>query len=273
MPEFSVKPFALPPEEAIKYFEAKGFAITWDWREQATLNNSQVFTVAKAMKMDILQDVRGMMDSALKEGLSFKEFQKSLEPRLRAKGWWGKQLVDGKRVQLGSPWRLRTIYDQNITSSFGAGRWKAQTENKAIRPYLRYEAIRDARTRPAHRAWHGVIKRVDSLWWRTHYPPNGYLCRCVARSLTPEQAKKLGGVTSTGKIPKVDGKVLKPDPGFSNNPGIDRWKPIASDYPSDIWEAQKKTPSKKISIGGSSVLLPVSGILSKVPKELPEGEK
>ena len=116
MPDFPTEPFALPPEDAIKFFEEKGFEITWDWREQLLINNAQVFTVAKAMKMDILTDIREMVDSALKEGMTFREFQFQLEPMLKAKGWWGK--VTTIPSLCGHPGRFDKAIARKITRNY-----------------------------------------------------------------------------------------------------------------------------------------------------------
>ena len=44
------------------------------------------------------------------------------------------------------------------------------------------DALLDARTRPEH----GVILPVDHPWWKRHYPPNGWKCRCKAMSVGPD---------------------------------------------------------------------------------------
>lgn len=231
-PEISEAAFDLAPAEAIAYMEGKGFVTTWDWKEQLVINSAQVFTVAKAMSMDVLQDIRSEVEAALKNGTTFKDFQKNLEPRLRAKGWWGKGVdpVSGKTVQLGSPHRLETIYQTNTQSAYQAGHWKRQEENKVNRPYLEYDAVGDAATRPSHLELSGVVKPVDDPFWSTYYPPNGYNCRCRVISLTPEQTNKKGGVTEGD--PEVD-----PDNGFSQNSGKTPWQPKKADYDADIWRA------------------------------------
>jgi len=246
----------LAPEEAIKSLKSKGFAITWDWKAAAKASKEQAFTVAKAMKMDVLQDIRGMLDRSLADGLSFRGFQKELEPMLQARGWWGKQVVDGKVVQLGSLHRLKTIYDTNMQSALNAGRAQAQLDNQDNRPFLEYIAIQDSATRPTHMALHGTIKPIDSAFWKTYYPPNGYRCRCRTRDLTFKQMKKRGGITK--EIPKIKDaipqmksrgistkeivkrkdldSIVKPDEGFNSNP-LKAWEPKKTDYDTDIWNA------------------------------------
>jgi uncharacterized protein with gpF-like domain len=79
-----------------------------------------------------------------------------------------------------------------------------------------YDAINDSRTRPSHRAMDNIIKPIDDPFWSTHYPPNGYRCRCHVRSLSVEQAEKKGGTTLN--VPAN----AKPDTGWDYNGGENR---------------------------------------------------
>jgi SPP1 gp7 family putative phage head morphogenesis protein len=223
----------LPPAEAIAFLKKKGYKITWDWKEQIKLNNAQVFTVAKAMQMSVLQDIRDMLKKSLADGLSFYDFKKELEPRLKAVGWWGWQVVDGKRVQLGSPHRLKTIYDTNMQSSFNVGRWKHFEENKDSRPMLRYVAVMDGSTTDICQQLDGQIHPVGSPFWNTNAPPNHYGCRSRLESLSRKQAAKAGGETK--KKPDE-----KPEEGFSQNPAKQQWEPNKKDFDNDIFETVQK---------------------------------
>lgn len=225
--------FNLPPAEAIKFFEAKGYAFTWDWQEQLTLDHRKVFTVAKAMRMDVLQDIRGMLDKAMQEGITFQQFKKELSPRLRAKGWWGKAEVEGKVVQLGSPYRLRTIFQTNLQSSLSAGRWKAFEDNKDDRPYLKYVAVMDGSTTNICINLDGVIKPVDDSFWNINAPPNHWNCRSRLRPFTVTQALR-----SKAKIPPD----VRPDKGFEYNPGRRDWAPEPIRYDQDIWSIGETLP-------------------------------
>lgn len=249
----------LPPEKAIEYFKSKGYTFSWDWYNTWQEAYAKAFTVAKVMRMDILQDIREMVQKALQEGITLQQFKKELEPKLKAKGWWGKKLIGdetgAKQVQLGSPHRLRTIYQTNLQTAYMAGRYKVMMENVDNRPYWQYVAVMDSRTRPAHKALHGKVFRYDDPFWNTHYPPLGFNCRCRVRALTPEQAKEAGISKGEGHITWQDalvskrtgelqsvavyhgpltGQKIATDVGWSYNPGKAAWFPDLDQYPYDV---------------------------------------
>ncbi len=262
-PKILLDAFNLPPAEAIEFFRRKGYTISFDWWETWQEAHARAFTVAKAMRLDILRDIREAVDSAIAEGKTFSQFRKELEPKLRAKGWWGKQkIIDpktGKAVEawLGTPWRLKTIYRTNLQSAYMAGHYKQAMEVAEYFPYWRYLAVLDQKTRPSHRALHGKIFRYDDPFWKTHYPPNGWNCRCHVQKLSERQLKRWGledrVESSEGKLKKElalvsektgemrpvtvyrDGDiVMAPDPGFSYNPGLAAWQPNLDRYPYDV---------------------------------------
>ncbi|MEW6115367.1 MAG: phage minor head protein [Nitrospirota bacterium] len=244
----------LPPEKAIEYFKSKGYTFSWDWWDTWQEAHAKAFTVAKVMRMDILQDIRGMVQKSLNEGLTLQEFRKQLTTRLQAKGWWGKKMImdaEGKasEVQLGSPRRLRTIYQTNLQTAYMAGRYKEFMENIDDRPYWQYVAVMDSRTRPAHAALHGKVFRYDDPFWNSHYPPNGWGCRCRVRALSKGNLKsrRLTVESSEGKLSSQDALISKktgeltevtayrdpvtgmkiaPDAGWNYNPGKAAFEPF-----------------------------------------------
>jgi len=237
-------PVNLPPAEAVEWFRAKGYQISWGWQDVYAEQHGRAFTVAKAMRMGVLEDIRGAVDHAIAEGATLREFARDLTPRLQAAGWWGgTRMVDPrtgeeKDVQLGSPRRLETIFDTNLRTAYAAGEVERQERTKARRPYLRYVAILDGGTRPEHRAWHGTVLPADDPWWSTHYPPNGWGCRCAVQQLSDADLERYGyQVSSTappsdtyewrnprsGEVRQVPGGI---DPGFDHNPGATPWRGI-----------------------------------------------
>lgn len=95
----------LPPKEAIAYLKAKGYAITWDWEEMWQAAHAKAFTVAKATRLDILEDIRKAVEKALAEGKTGAWFERELKPILQGKGWWGRQEHIDQGTGTPSAWR------------------------------------------------------------------------------------------------------------------------------------------------------------------------
>lgn len=241
--------FKLAPAKAIKYFKKKGNTLSWDWYEVWQHSHKKTFTVAKVMKEDVLKDIRTAVDKALSEGKTFLEFQKELKPTLQKKGWWGEQIVvdtDGvaQKVQLGSMYRLKTIYRVNMQTAYMAGRYETQIDNTENRPYWQYVAVMDSSTRPEHAELNGLVFRYDDPFWKSFYPPNGWNCRCRVTALSDYnlEKKKISVNSSSGLLSDemklvskksgeykpvsvytdpLTGKKISTDAGWSYNPGAD----------------------------------------------------
>lgn len=230
-------PPVLKPEEALRFFRAKGFTFGFSWQDVWQEEHARAFTVAKAMRRDLLEDIRAAVDRALDEGWSLGRFRKELRPVLEAKGWWGrKSMIDPatgeqKLVQLGSPNRLKTIFQTNMRTAHAAGRWERIERQKKVFPFLEYRSVMDGRERPEHHAWHGTLLPVDHDWWDTHYPPCGWKCRCnaVPRNQRMMDARGLSVTKNpvvfpkeewrnkrTGEVHRIEQGI---DPGFSYNVG------------------------------------------------------
>ncbi len=82
MPE--VLPFNLPPAEAIAFFRRKGLALSFAWQDIYAAEHARVFTVAKAMQVDVLEDIRRAVDRAIAEGTTLREFRQIIRPILRS---------------------------------------------------------------------------------------------------------------------------------------------------------------------------------------------
>lgn len=167
----------------------------------------QAFTIAGIASFEQLKAVKDSLDKWLSEGKTFKQWQKAIAV---------------KDLELPK-YRLETIFRTNLQGNYQAGHWEQIERNKEARPYLMYDAINDSRTRPAHRAMDGIIRPVDDPFWKTHSPPNGYMCRCGLISLTEAQAKARSnpGTTekpATGLDKAINETTMQPDTGWDYSP-------------------------------------------------------
>ncbi len=241
--------FGKPPADAIRYFEQKGYQITWSWRDAWQEAQARAHTVAGITKLEILQDITEGLQEALKQGKTLEQFKGELTPLLKRKGWWGRDAqvnketgeIHGKGL---TPARLSLIYRQNLQTAYMAGRYQQMKAATATHPYWQYIAILDGRTRPAHRTLHGRVFRHDDPIWRAIYPPNGFNCRCRITALN-QRALERGQLIvldsrdwttielvdisprnpAAGKAPVTVfktpdmPKAFRVDPGFNYNPG------------------------------------------------------
>lgn len=209
------------PKEALDFLRAKKLAPEdkrFDYRDVWREEHAVQFTVAKAVQTDILEDIRGAVDQALAEGETFRSFSKQLRPKLEEKGWWGiKEEADPitgeiRQVQLGSPRRLKTIYQANMRTARAAGQWERIQRTKKALPYLLYLSSTAREPRDEHRQWYGTLLAVDDEFWNTHMPPNGWGCKCSVRAVSGPEADRLDneGIQDPGAPPVRDPRTGLP---------------------------------------------------------------
>ena len=220
--------------EALKHLTGKRSHISFAWQDTASYEHAVSFTVAKMMDEDMLAETRAAMTDALANGTDFATFQKRLKPYLMARGWWGQAVMGDpdtgeiQKVQLGSTRRLRTIYHTNLHTAYAAGQWERIQRNKKLFPYLKYIPSDAAEPREAHKPFYNIVLPVDDPFWSTHFPPNGWGCKCNVRALTREQAEKTG-ISKSPVLKDVEHINTRTDeveyypegvnPSFAHNPG------------------------------------------------------
>lgn len=92
-----------------------------------------------------------------------------------------------------------------------AANWERYVENAERYPNLEYRTQNDDRVRDSHASLHGIVAPIDSDFWKSNYPPNGWRCRCYVVQTAADPTKK-------EKIPVIS---VKDHPlEFRNNVGI-----------------------------------------------------
>jgi SPP1 gp7 family putative phage head morphogenesis protein len=221
------QPGAVPFDEAIAFFRAKLNLPTRTWTDLWQDQHAAAFSVAGAMKADLIQDLRNAVDRALADGTTLEDFRRDFAAIVKRSGWSYRGSFE---------WRTRTILETNLRMAYAAGKWQQAQATAEDFPYLRYVAVLDDRTRPDHRRWHGTILPVGHAWWRTHYPPNGWGCRCTVQQVNERDLKRRGWRVQpeaprdplvSKPVRDIDGTrtVQVPrgiDPGFAYNVGEGR---------------------------------------------------
>lgn len=237
----------LIPKEALAWLKAKKLRPGFDYRDVWREEHRNSFTVAKMLQLDLLSDVKALVEDALQSGQTFSEFREMLQPLLIKRGWWGVQEMDDpltgetRTVQLGSDRRLRTIFDTNMRTARAAGQWERIQRTKQTMPYLMYELGPSREHRVEHVKWARLCLPVDHPFWQTHFAPNGWGCKCTIRQVSRGEYAQLAAQGTihteapeirtvrwvnkrTGEEEDVPEGI---DPGWNYNPGINREQELA----------------------------------------------
>nr|DAG02276.1 MAG TPA: minor capsid component [Myoviridae sp. ctRci5] len=171
--------------DAADYLRARGVEPAAEFYARLEHLRKEAWTLAKISDVEQIEQVKQSLIQALQEGKSFREWQQALTPEM---------LALPKHYQ-------ETVFRTAVLSSYNGAKWTHFRAHAERRPVLRYIAINDSRTRPAHRALHGLMMPVEDARWANLAPPLGFNCRCSLVSLSDKQAKALGYTGTPQELP------------------------------------------------------------------------
>jgi len=167
------------------YFRRKVNIPSERWDDLKHAEHASGFMIAGATKMAVIDDVRKAVDAAINKGETLTDFRKRFAQIIQSSGWPGGA---GGDSEAGVRWRTSVIYHTNLRTAYMAGRW----ETLKTFPYLQYQHNTVKNPREDHRAWDGKIIATNDPWWETHYPPNGWGCRCTVTGVSEARLRALG---------------------------------------------------------------------------------
>jgi SPP1 gp7 family putative phage head morphogenesis protein len=170
-------------KEATEHLRQKVQVPTERYRDLQGLIHAKAFTVAGATKQQLLSDLFNAVGAAIADGETLNDFRKRFDTIVKEHGW---------SYNGGRGWRTQVIYQNNKNTARAAGRWQQQQRTKAKRPYLLYLTAGDHRVRKEHHAWDYILLPVDDPFWTSHYPPNGWGCRCRVVSMSDRDVERSG---------------------------------------------------------------------------------
>lgn len=145
---------------AADYLRARGVEPAADFYARLEHLRHEAWTLAKISDVEQIEQVKQSLVKALAEGKSFREWQQALTPEM---------LALPRHYQ-------ETVFRTAMLSSYNGAKWTHFRAHAERRPILRYIAINDQRTRPAHHALHGLMMPVGDERWQQLAPPLGFNC-------------------------------------------------------------------------------------------------
>lgn len=189
---------------------------------------------AAGMTDALVRDINAAILDAVEEGTGLQPFLGAWTEMTARHGWTRDDEDPASAAR-----RAQLAFRMLTAQAYAAGRWQQIQRLKDARPWLRYvhvdPELTQSGSRDEHAAWHGTILHVDHPWWLTHFPPNGWNCRCYVTSLSDRDLVRYGWTVSAEAPAErtvivmargADG-VRRPvqtpagiDPGFAVNWGV-----------------------------------------------------
>lgn len=180
--------FNKPFQEQIDFLKSKLNLPSGRYDDIRKSAHDRAFMVAGAAKADLLNDLHDAINKAA-EGESIGKFRQRFDEIVKRNGWEG---WTGSGSKKGRDWRTKVIYQTNLSTSYAAGRYKQLNDPdlRKVRPYWQYihnDTVQHPR--PLHVSWSGLVLHADDPWWQTHFPPNGWGCRCRVKAVRESEFK------------------------------------------------------------------------------------
>lgn len=222
--------------------------------DPAYSGHDRKFMVAGAIKADLIDDLGQAIRKAETEGRGFGQFQKDFRTIVERNGWHG---WTGEGTAKGEEWRMRTIYQTNMRTSYMAGRL-AQLRKSGFKFWV-YRHSGAAHPRLNHLSWDGVALPPDHPFWVTHYPPNGWGCGCIVEGAMDAAGIRRVGGDPDKKLPDnwrdLDPRTGAPKgigKGWAQSPGED-----VTDDIDRIVKAKLEALTANVGAGYGAEMLPI----------------
>lgn len=205
--------FNLPFDEAIEFFRKKINLQTETWQAIWKEMHARAFTVAGAMKTDLLDDIREAIDQALSQGTTIEVFREEFDEIVSRHGW---------AYRGGTAWRTAIIFNTNISVAYAVGHYQAMMEPAVLasRPFLRYVGTSSRNPRPEHLKWVNLVLPADDPFWKTHYPPNGWGCKCGVVNHSAREVKRIKAEEKGGDYPVKETAPKKETWNWEDEAGV-----------------------------------------------------
>jgi uncharacterized protein with gpF-like domain len=207
------------PEEAIEFFRRKVLLTDEEFQALSDKNHRKAFTLAGVADIDVIQDVFDSLDTALEQGIDFRDWKQTI----------GETLSDAWGGTVANPgFRLETIFRTNLQSSYAAGRYEQAKATREDRPYMMLLDVPDKDQCEDCAAISEAIggKAIPFDEWDDELPPYHCNCRDTVITLTEDEAVAQGVLE---EMPDLDDHI---DDGFMGPP--DDYEPDAKEYDDEL---------------------------------------
>lgn len=230
-----------PNEAAEAYIRGKAVADPKNFGALPDQLKQRAFTVAGIEQMDVLRQLRDKI-AELPKGANWDNVKKDLARELTPFIGSGDAKADENAAKARADFMLRTHGFQ----AYAVSRHQQHMSVSKDFPYWKYETVGDSRVRPGHAALDGKVLRADDPWWKTHYPPWDWGCRCIVVALDEEDAMEIGISEQSDMPTSEQGRSYSFDP-TNVSLDIEKFHNDQRFKKSGSWEDDFVAPAKNVT--------------------------
>jgi SPP1 gp7 family putative phage head morphogenesis protein len=176
-----------------------------EWHRLLEEEEERATSVAEDVLRAVTVDLMAAVLKAMESGGTIEDFRRDYDRIVVEHGW---------SYHGNAGWHSQLIYRMHTSLSHAAGRWEQGQRLEAARPghyFGRLVTVGDHRVRDSHAQMHGIIRPIADPYWLTHWPPNGFNCRCYAQVVSKTSMAGFGWVVT----PEGESRLLvPPDAGW-----------------------------------------------------------
>lgn len=158
----------------------------------ATQLRSRSFSLAKVWEEQALQAVKDLVEQAIKNGMTMREFKdqaSAILPRFE-NGWYSELVRRVNTTSAAAAGKYEEMLDERYATAWAYWRYIAITDSRNISD----EECPDTRCR-----WlHGRVFRKDDMEARYFLPPLHFQCRCQTQEVGQEMLDQRGWTVTPG---------------------------------------------------------------------------
>ncbi len=174
MPEFLFGP--TPHQAAIDFLKNKPLVSRQVFDRLLPELKARAFAIKGVEDMGVLQSIRDGI-AALPAGVPWEEAKKDLVQKLHPFLRTDEENPDNTHA---AETRAELLLRTHGFQAYQASAYDVMDRQRDVFPFWQYKSMEDARVRPTHAALDGIVLPCDHEFWKSHFPPWEWGCRCQA---------------------------------------------------------------------------------------------
>ncbi len=180
----------VPHDEAMAFIKGKPIVSQRVFKKLLPELKARAFAVAGIESATVLQKVRDRL-ADLPKGAQWDDVKKDVMRDISPFLVTSEDPEEAAAQERGAKSRAELLLRIHGFQSYSAAAYRELDEQRDVFSHWKYLSMEDTKVRHTHAALNGVILPSDSPFWRYHYPPWEWGCRCQVVGITEDEVDEI----------------------------------------------------------------------------------